>query len=116
MRQIPGRKVHNTLFGLEEEPVNEDQQDTRGRDPELIRQRDEHLLYRYNYYRSKYYKSKNDPRLDYDWIMEQLGREFYLTPYTVGKKIADNIGLSVRIHREKISIAKLQEKYPFFKW
>ncbi len=50
---IRGKKIDNTLFGVVEVADAEPVEESRGRDAQLIAARNEHLLYRYMWYRMR---------------------------------------------------------------
>jgi hypothetical protein len=104
---IRGKKIY-TLFGPEETPVAS-AEDQRGRDPELIRLRNEHLLYRFAWYRA-------DIRNSYEWMVQQLSREFYLSESTIGQLIEASSEVLARIRGEKPTERDLKRKFPFFEW
>lgn len=102
-----GEKIHLTLFGPEVE-VADAQEDIRGRDPELIAQRNEHILYRYlDYYRI-------DRKLAYPWVVKQLSIQFYLSCSTISQLIAANEDTIVKMKKEGLTRAQLNRKYLVF--
>jgi len=103
---VRGNKQYETLFGIEED-VRE--QVTRGRDPELIERRNDHMLYRFVWYGS-------DRRNAYAWIVEQLSKEFYLTESTIGQIIEDSDVRLKQIRNENLNEKQIAAKFPFFKW
>ncbi len=104
---IRGKKFDNTLFGIIEEPeISED--DLRGRDPELIRKRNEHLLYRYVYEYSK------NPLSDYNWKVEMLSKDFYLSPSRIGQLIMANMDQIAAIKKENLHIRQVRRRFPWW--
>jgi hypothetical protein len=102
---VRGSKIHQTLFGPEEEPeVSEDQ---RGRDPELLEQRNDHLLHRYVWYGTI-------RPTDYPWVIARLRGDFYLTESTIGQIIAANTDKLRVIRKENLSLKQLREKFPWW--
>ena len=88
---------------------NDSPDDSRGRNPELIRERNLHLLYRFYYYRQ-------DNRNSYEWMVAKLAKEFYLTRSTVGQLIAASTKELLQIRNEKATVSDLRKKYPYWVW
>jgi hypothetical protein len=103
---IPGKRLHRTLFGIEE--VEDEVEQEQGRSAELIETRNERLLYRYTWY-------SLPGKLDRDYILEQLKVEFELRPFTIGKIINENIDKIMRMKKEW-NLKKVMERYYWMKW
>lgn len=105
-----GGKQYKELL-LFEEPASLESEAAayRGRNPELIERRNEHLLTRLVYF------GKEHPEWKYEAIVAQLAAEFYLSESTVGQIIEANGAVTVRIRREWPGIPALKKKYEV-KW
>ena len=81
---------------------------TKGRDVNLVKRRNDAMVYRYYMYNS------------YDWsyvrIIETISEEFYLTSRTVTNILTANIDALKLIKREKPPLSSLSKKYPQFDW
>jgi hypothetical protein len=92
---MKGKRTFMTLFGPEVVAEGEEQQeDQRGRDPELITQRNRHLLYRLAWYQ-KTYEAR-----EYWWYLGQLRKEFYLSESTIGQIVAADTEVLPKIKRD----------------
>ena len=109
MSTFRGKKVLRslTLFGEVETKIN-DEEKTRGRDPELNAAKNELILHRIIYYRM-------DMRNSEEWIFKMIRREFFLTESTIGQLVEDNGDILHRIRKE-INIKMLREKYDWIEW
>lgn len=97
------------LFDVEQIVAQEEREDQRGRDPELLRKRNEHMMYRIFYYR-------RNAMLAREWALKKVAQEFYLTESTLGQFMEDNYELAEEVANEKPTIQELRKKYPFFRW
>ena len=100
MASIRGNKVFMTLFGEETEVAKAGGEESRGRDPELVAARNEHILYKYVYlcaYMRHYHIA----------AVKMLRQEFYLSESTLGQIIEANGDMVQRIKNEltKIELA-----------
>ena len=108
MRRL-GMNFSHTLFGREVAET-EQEQDKKGRNAAMIDARNEHLLYRFCHYRQ-------NPRTAYDWILDQLSKEFYITPLTIGQIIMEHQDRLSRIAKvERPSAKDMEKKYPWMNW
>jgi hypothetical protein len=107
MNNIRGIRNHQTLFGPEADVVDVEAEDKRGRSPEWIARRNEHLLYRYWWY-------SKDGRCNMGWVCDRLSWEFYITPSTIGQLIEDNTGKIAVIKKEGLSDRQLREKFSWW--
>lgn len=83
----------------------------KGRDKELISKRNELLLDRLFFYKALY-------RWDYDFVLEKLSNEFFLSERTIGD-IISNTGSQLYLRTLKIeqpSKNNLEKKWPHLKW
>lgn len=101
---IRGGGLFKTLFGEEELALPEADK-KRGRDTELVAQRNEHLLMRFIQI------GKERPDMKYDYIVKLLVKEFYLAESTIGQLIEDNSDVLHRIRKEGNEAKILKEKY-----
>ncbi len=104
--RILGNRMHQTLFGPEEEVVPEGAK-VRGRNPEQLEARNMHLLYRYEWY-------MRDKRNAYAWVLEQLSKEFYLNQFTVSWVVNGNWTVVAKIKTEALSDGALKKKFPWW--
>jgi hypothetical protein len=102
---VRGIKLHQTLFGPELIPDDKQDDDLRGRDPELIQARNEHIFHRYLYW-------SDGGRAAYPWVISQLKREFYLSESRLGQIIDADKGEIARIKSQKLTEKQLNDKYP----
>jgi hypothetical protein len=101
---VRGVVRHGTLFPLD--PVTDvaaEDEDGRGRNDALNEARNEHLMHRYVYY-SMFKKYR------YDWILERLGAEFYITVRTVSWVLGDHYDRVAEIKAEW-NPAEVKKKY-----
>ncbi len=102
-----GQKAFN-LFNQEvDNSTSENKQ--RGRDRDLITQRNEKLLHRYLFY--GLYTDKRRPV-----VLKQLTLEFDLTEERINRLISEMFDELQMLRNDPPSIKKLAEKYPFFNW
>jgi hypothetical protein len=111
MGSVRGGQVHKEMRVLWNLPDEEERSsDMRGRDPELVALRNEHILYRYVWMCRVY------PSRVYEWYIQQLKMEFYLSESTLGQMIEDSGTKLHLIRMEGKNNRQLREKYPSFSW
>jgi hypothetical protein len=104
---IRGKKVFQTLIWPEDQLTDGVQDDRRGRSPEWIERRNDHLLYRYWWY-------SKDGRSNMVWVYERLSWEFYITPSTIGQLIEDNLDTIAAIKKEGLTDKELRAKFSWW--
>lgn len=102
-----GQKIFN-LFN-EEVEQNTSETKQRGRDRDLIAQRNEKLLYRYFFY--GYYTDKRNSA-----VLKQLSLEFDLTEERISRLMSELFDDLQELRQKPPSIKKMAEKYDFFNW
>lgn len=93
--------------------VNADDRKARkGRSEQLINKRNELLLCRYVFYASA------NPRLQYEFIVERLSSEFFLSSVTIPEIIAVHRTTIDKLRKAPVKglILDCADKYPFFVW
>jgi len=103
-----GVKVFKGLFDDQPTLQPEEAVESRGRNAELIQQRNEHLLYRFVWYGRDNYR--------YEYIVKQLCEEFYLSERTVSQIITDHAADLQKIRQQNPTVDWLRKKYQNFKW
>lgn len=81
----------------------------RGRNVKLIQKRNEALMHRYYYFRT-FTKYK------YEYILDILHNEFYLSKITLVKILINNIEMYHTIKKNGYSINDLKSMYIHFNW
>jgi hypothetical protein len=106
---MKGDKIFNQALTLwhEEPDVQAEGAKTLGRSPELIAERNEHIMYRYYYY-----QKFTDKR--WDVVVKLLRRQFYISETTITEIIMDNSARLKQIQNEQLTIRQLKERYEFF--
>lgn len=94
---------------INDEIEKKQQPSKRGRNENLIAERNECLIYRYYYY-SKIH------RLRYADMIEKMQKEFYLSERTVADIIQVNSELVSRIFSGKPEVKTLIIKYNYLNW
>ena len=91
-----GVRFWNSLFP-DEEPVEEQEERSQGRDPELIAERNERLLHRLTWYKIMC------PHWDYIYVKEQISREFLISVARITNILAEeeNERNMVRLWKER---------------
>lgn len=82
----------------------------KGRSASLIEMRNDLLIHRYVFY------SELTPRLNYEFIIEKIAAELFLSPVTVPELIADNRGKIHALRRQQPNRLFFQKKYPHLVW
>jgi len=97
----------NTLFAdIFEVPALPKQK--KGRNKDLHDLRNECLIERYFYYGTK--------RLSYHAILETIGKEFFVSTYTIPYLIADHSAHLQKLKQEKPAIKYFKDKWPHLVW
>jgi hypothetical protein len=107
---LRGHRTYLSLF-QSEQPITDTiaLPERRGRNEELIKQRNELLLHRHYFYT----KIKKYP---YHLLLSSLESEFFLTQRTVMDIVQSNTTLLRRINTDKIESRELRRKYPAMNW
>ena len=110
MKAIKGKRFYQTLIfgGIEETEDQNDGAHVQGRDPELIAARNEHILCRFVWL-------VLDGSKNYDWALEQLRQEFYLSKVTLSKIIDANT-VQITLMRRNPDVKGWDKKYPPREW
>jgi len=74
-------------------------------------ERNEALISRYYYYGNFFEK-----KLSYNWIINTLAKEFWLSPVTVPQLIEDNFEMLIVLKKEKPALKFFKEKWPHIVW
>lgn len=106
MRKRRGIRAFETLFG---DQITEEEK-RKGRNQELLAERDMCICYRAYYYRV-FHGVKV-----YEVMMEKLGREFFLSTDTVPRIVEAHAVESRRITNDAPTLEALRKMYPFFVW
>jgi hypothetical protein len=102
----------NTLFShLFNEPVQTISTPKKGRNTSLNEKRNEFLLSRYYYYCTFFNK-----KLSYNFIIETIAEENYLSPVTIPEIIDDYFHILNKIKGEKPTLIDLRKRYPHIVW
>lgn len=83
----------------------------KGRSVALHDARNEALISRYYYY-GKFF----DNKLKYDWIINTVAKEFWLSPVTVPEIIDDNFAVLANLKKQQPALKFFKEKYPHLVW
>lgn len=81
----------------------------KGRSSELIKARNECLLYRYYYYAKMLHWV-------YESVISELQKEFYLKGDTIPRIIQENFETIKGIVKENITVKELAKKFPYLTW
>ena len=81
----------------------------KGRNMELVSERNKLLFYRYYFYQSQ-------ARLQYETVLNILSTEFFLSISTISQIVSENGSEILKIKKEKPSIKSLQSIYPAIVW
>lgn len=103
-----GSRLFNNLMNESRNDLKE-KYAKRGRNKDLVANRNECLLYRYYYY-SKLQK------LRYDEVLELMGREFFLANRSITDIIMSKSESLKIVFKEKLSIQELEKKFNFLNW
>jgi hypothetical protein len=98
----------NTLFSdifIDEKPV---EKQAKGRSANLNDKRNELLINRYYYYGLQKFR--------YDFILDKLSEEFFLSVVTIPKVIDENYLILHNLKKEQPSKQLLQKKWPHLVW
>ena len=103
------QRGYRTLFGdlLEDTEVKAPQ--GKGRNEELLAQRNELLIHRY-YYFTKIL------RLQYGDALKQLRDQLHLETRTITDILQTNSAELYRLHQSKPAIKYFRDKYPYLRW
>jgi hypothetical protein len=83
----------------------------RGRNPELLQQRNEKMAYRYYYY--AYLKQTRG----WEYIVTMLSVEFDISTTTVSKTVTMVLSETLKdIFQQKPSVQDLKRKFPYLVW
>lgn len=82
----------------------------KGRSAELIEKRNELLVHRYVFYKTI------KPTLSYEYIIERLSDELYLSRITIPELIMDQRGKIHVLLKQEPTRSYFQKKYPHFVW
>lgn len=82
----------------------------KGRSADLIEKRNDLLIHRYVFY------SQITPRLNYDFIIERLSEEVFLSPITIPEIIAVNRGKIHVLRKNDLTRHYFEKRYPFLVW
>jgi len=83
----------------------------KGRNTDLIAARNECLVYRYYYY-ATFFKHQ----LMYEYIIQKVAAEFWLSPVTVPEIIEDNFTTLAHVKKEQPTLKVLAQKFPHICW
>lgn len=89
--------------------LNNAKQGYKGRNKDLISKRNKALVNRYYLYSTK-------TKVRYDYIIERLEEEFYLSKSMVVKILSANIELLKEMKKSKPTLLNLKAVYPHFNW
>ncbi|MFT3750950.1 MAG: hypothetical protein QM768_21735 [Agriterribacter sp.] len=82
----------------------------KGRSADLIEKRNDLLIHRYVFYCAL------KPRLSYEFVIEKLAEETFLSPVTIPELIAENRGKIHALRQQEPTKSYFQKKYPHFVW
>lgn len=82
---------------------------TKGRNKNLVNQRNEALLYRSYFYKINF-------KWSYEIVVKKVSAEFYISPVTASEILAGNVDRINEIKNEKPSAKSLKELFPQFDW
>lgn len=100
-----GQKLFNSIIKRNsDEKLNK-----RGRNEELLDQRNSCMIARYYYYGK--YKGKC-----FEEILLTMASEFFLTTTRISRIIQENTEVIKEMKDNEVSIYQLQANYPHFKW
>jgi len=100
----------NTLFSdiFIETATEQTAKPSKGRSADLHQRRNELLINRYYYYGIQ--------KLRYDFILEKLSDEFFLSVITIPFTIAENYTILHKVKKEQPTKQALQKKWPHLVW
>lgn len=98
----------NTLFADIFETPTLPAKQKKGRNKDLHVLRNECLIDRYFYYGSQ--------RLSYTAILETIGKEFFVSTYTIPYLIADHVQQLKKLKEEKPNPQHFKKKWPHLVW
>ena len=81
----------------------------KGRSPKLIESRDRALCMRYFYY-------TEHKQLRYDVVINRLSNEFYLTEFTIVKRLNKLTDVLDELYADKPEVKDLRKAYPHYCW
>jgi hypothetical protein len=81
----------------------------QGRSSNLIDQRDECLVSRYHYY-------LNFTEKRYNKILDDLSKEFFISPFTIQERLTENYDHVLKLNSEKPAKQYFAKKWPHFVW
>lgn len=90
-------------------PTRTNPQLIKGRNKELINERNLMILHRYYYY-------VRIQRKRYDDVLDELAKEFFLTCRRIIDIVSENAEKLNEINKNQLSIKDLKTAYPFFIW
>ena len=102
------RKMKSAPWTFTEPDPDNEHAHIGGRSPSLVQARNRHLLCRFLYWHE-------NPEVKYEWVVEQLSREFYISQSTIGQILAANIE-QLRILRKQKSLTRWKKEYEFVRW
>lgn len=102
----------NTLFAdIFEDQMPRPVKTGKGRSVQLHDARNEALVSRYYFY-CKFF----DNKLNYDWVINTVAKEFWLSPVTVPEIIDNSFETLATLKRSKPELKYFKEKYPHLVW
>ena len=103
------RSIFKNLFTDDNNIVKSDSKTRRGRSDELVKKRNELLIHRYYYY------SKIELK-QYENVLSELEKEFFLAPITIVKIVHTNIEMLKNINKSKPQKSYFKGLFPFVVW
>jgi len=102
----------NTLFtDIFDQSKESTPKSGKGRNSRLHEARNEALVSRYFYYGNFF-----DRKLSYEFIINKVASEFYLSPVTVPEIIEANYNLLVKLKKDQPAIKYFKDKWPHLVW
>lgn len=108
MRMRGINTLYTDIFDQSKEPTPKS---GKGRSSHLHQARNEALVSRYFYYGNFF-----DRKFSYEFIINKVATEFYLSPVTVPEIIEANYNLLVKLKKEQPAIKYFKEKWPHLVW
>lgn len=107
---LRGHRTYLSLFTTDTTAETLDAPKKRGRDEQLVTDRNALIVHRYYFY------SKIKGCKHYQDLLDKLTSEFFLTERTIGWIVDSNPGVLTELKKTSPNAIAFKKKYPFMNW